>query len=366
MKNKAHRRVLLLLAALLACCVTADAQLFKKLKKKKKKQPVEAVAEVQPAVNTDSLQMAMADIRTCADNHFNRNAFLGIPMGISAKGFHTRLVAQGFSEPAHQQNYFYLYQGKAFGADARLYLLKSDSTAMVYGVSVEETAAGLTEQSARQRFQELKEQLSKVYGDGYVCSRGEEYVITTPLGAVSLHYERVAGGGGYSIGYQIDDAKAYSDAYREMADPAGEELPRDIDAGGLADTPCHSAIAELAQLLMLAGSPQKAKPLLATYDYKVGRETAAQLPATFSMGNGYQARATITKRGKAITAVAITANDRAELVRDDLLRLGFTEEGTTFVSGSLKATLTQNKQEQQVLSMSRNVPAKKGGRKRGK
>ena len=57
MKNKAHRRVLLLLAALLACCVTADAQLFKKLKKKKKKQPVEAVADVPQAVNTDSLQM---------------------------------------------------------------------------------------------------------------------------------------------------------------------------------------------------------------------------------------------------------------------------------------------------------------------
>ena len=123
--------------------MTADAQLFKKWKKKKQQQ-VE-VAEVPQAVNLDTLQLPMADIATCSDNRFNRMAFLGIPLGISAKGFHDRLTAQGFSEPADQQNHYYLYQGTAYGGQLRLILMQSDSTRTVYAVDIEETTIRQTE-----------------------------------------------------------------------------------------------------------------------------------------------------------------------------------------------------------------------------
>lgn len=357
-----YQRILLLVALIVTCSTIADAQLFKKSKKKKKKQ-VEVVAAPQE-VNRDSLQLPMADIATCQDNWLNRNAFLGIPLGITGKGFHNRLVAKGFTEPAHQQNFYYLYQGQCLGKNVRVNLMKSDSTGMVYAVSVEEVQAGQTEADARQRFQELKKQLRPVYGDGYVANGGEEYIMNSPLGSATLHYERMTGGAGYSVGYFIDDAKAYAQAWQEMEDRTGEEQPRRLDVNGLADTIRHADIAELAHALMQAGVPQKAKALLATYDYQTERETAVLLPAVFKMGGYYQARVSITKRGKTITAVTMTANDTQELVVADLMRMGYTVQGTGYGNGVYQATLTQNAKGLLVLTVTKPQAAVKGRRGR--
>ncbi|MBQ7471480.1 MAG: hypothetical protein IJS97_03545 [Prevotella sp.] len=355
-------RICFLLALLLSFSLTVDAQLFKKSKKKKKKHQVEVVAPLQE-VNRDSLQLPMADIAICQDNWLNRNAFLGIPLGITGKGFHQRLVAKGFAEPAHQQNYYYLYQGQCRGKDVRVNLMKSDSTGMVYAVSVEEVQVGLTEAEARLRFQELKKQLRQEYGPGYVANSGEEYVVNSPLGSVTLHYERMTGGAGYSVGYFIDDAKAYAQAYKEMEDKTGEELPRKLDANGLADTIRHSDMAELTHALLVAATPQKAKALLAAYDYQLERETAVLLPAVFKMGDYYQARASVTKRGKTVTAVSIVANDTEELVTADLQRMGYTGEGPTYSNGAFKSTLSRNAKGLLVLTISK-IPPLKG--KKGK
>lgn len=329
---------------LLCCCTTADAQLFKKWKKKKIQ--TEAV-EVPQRVNLDTLQLAMMDISTCPDNKLNRMAFLGIPLGISAKGFHERLTAQDFIEPADQQNYYYLYQGTAFGSPVRLILMQSDSTRTVYAVDIEETTIRRSEADARRRFMELKQQLQEIYGDGYICYGGEQYVINTPLGSVTLHYERTTGGGGFVVGYAIEDAKADAQAYAEAEDKGGEELPRTIREDGLADVELHADIVNLGQMLLQAATPQRARVVLALYDYVIGKETAAVLPASFKMGD-YLAKVNISKRAKILSAVTITANDRTDLVRADLERIGYTPQETGYSNGVLTATL---KEENGLLSL---------------
>lgn len=305
--------------------MTADAQLFKKWKKKKQQQ-VE-VAEVPQAVNLDTLQLPMADIATCSDNRFNRMAFLGIPLGISAKGFHDRLTAQGFSEPADQQNYYYLYQGTAYGGQLRLILMQSDSTRTVYAVDIEETTIRQTEADVRRRFYELKQQLRELYGDGYVCNSGEQYIINTPLGSVTLHYERTTGGGGFVIGYAIEDAKAsrledMESGSQGVQGVQGVQGGQEIKENGLVEVVPHADIAGLGQMLLQAATPQRARLVLSLYDYTIGKETAALLPASFRMGD-YLAKVSISKKTKMINAVTITANDRADLVKADLELMGY-------------------------------------------
>ena len=349
LKMKRYLRASILVLVLLCCCTTADGQLFKKWKKKKIQ--AEAV-EVKQTVNLDTLQLAMADIATCPDNKLNRMAFLEIPLGISAKGFHDRLTAQGFAEPADQQNYYYLYQGTAFGSQVRLILMQSDSTRTVYAVDIEETTIRQSETDARRRFMELKKQLQEVYGDGYVCNGGEQYVINTPLGSVTLHYERTTGGGGFVVGYAIEDAKADALAYAEAEDKGGEELPRTIHENGLAYVERHADIVGLGQMLLQAATPQKARVVLALYDYTLGKETAAVLPASFRMGD-YQAWVSIPKRAKTLNAVTVTANDRADLVKADLERIGYTPQETGYSNGVLTATVKEEANGQLSLTFAK-------------
>lgn len=348
-------RTLFLLVVALLVCNTAEAQLFKKWKKKKVK--TEVAMEQSQVVNTDTLQLPMADISTCRDNRLNRMAFLDIPLGISAKGFHERLTMQGFSEPTDQQGHYYLYQGRALGETVRVILMQSDSTHTVYAVDLEESAIRQSESEVRRRFQEVKQELTKVYGKGYVCNNGEQYVINTQLGTVTLHYERTTGGGGFVVGYAIEDAKADAQAFAEAEWQAAEEQPRRITERGLAEMLLHSDMAGIAQLVMQAGTPQKARAALAVYDYTVGRETAAVLPAEFLMGD-YKAKVSIGKKARAITSVTVTANDTPELVKADLLRMGYTEKEGSYTNGVLNAKLQTAADNTLTLTMSRPGTAK--------
>ena len=116
---------------------TADAQFLKKLFKKKAK--TEKKASTTADGIDDDAQVAMADITTLADHTNNRNAFMGIPLGIKGDRFEKRLLAMGFVERKHegkQTAKSYIYEGPVLGARATVTLAVSDQTDRVYAVDV--------------------------------------------------------------------------------------------------------------------------------------------------------------------------------------------------------------------------------------
>ena len=122
-------------------CQPADAQFFKKLFKKKAKTEKKTVTKTDGI--DDAAQTAMLDITTLADNSNNRNAFLGIPLGIKGERFEQLLREKGFAErkaEGKQTAKSYIYDGEVFGKRATVTLAVSDQTDRVYAVDV--TAEG--------------------------------------------------------------------------------------------------------------------------------------------------------------------------------------------------------------------------------
>ena len=110
-------------------CQPADAQFLKKLFKKKAK--TEKKASVKIDGIDDDAQTAMIDIATLADNTNNRNAFMGIPLGIKGDRFEKQLLEKGFTErkpEGKQTAKSYIYDGEVFGTHSTVTLAVSDQT----------------------------------------------------------------------------------------------------------------------------------------------------------------------------------------------------------------------------------------------
>ena len=332
------------------CCVMAlafqpaDAQFFKKIFKKKAK------TEKKTAVKTDGInddaQLAMVDIATCADNTLNRNAFMGIPLGVKADRFEQLLLQKGFEEQKHegrQTAKSYIYEGDVYGARSVVTLAVSDQTARVYAVDIADETVYPSEQAVRQRFQQLKSELCKVYGRGYVDNQGEAYTIQTRLGTVSLHYERASLTSSFSIGFALDDAKAYHMAYGEMDDKEHETAPRVIE-GGLAAACHHTDLVGLGVKLMQNRTVKVAQTVLQNYDYTLGKANVKVVPASFAMGD-YQVSVSLARKKQLFTTVTMTAPDDKEAVCRDLTTYGFTSsDQKTWRQGKMTAVVSEDKQ----------------------
>ena len=166
---------------LLLICMTfalvsqpAEAQFFKKLFKKKKAKTEQKAVQKTDGID-DAAQTALVDVTTLTDNSNNRNAFLGIPLGIKAERFERLLLEQGFTErkpEGKQTAKSYIYDGEVFGARSTVTLAVSDQTARVYAVDVTDEAVYNSEKEVIARFQAVKSQLQQVYGIGYVDNQG--------------------------------------------------------------------------------------------------------------------------------------------------------------------------------------------------
>jgi hypothetical protein len=345
------KKVVFTLMAMALVCQPADAQFFKKLFKKKK-----AKTEKKAPVKTDGIdddaQTAMFDIASSADNTNNRNAFMGIPIGIKADRFEKLLLEKGFEErkaEGKQTAKSYIYTGQVYGARSTVTLAVSDQTGRVYAVDIADEMVYNSEKDVKTRFQFVKEQLQKVYGSGYVDNQGEAYTIQTRLGTVSLHYERGLAGS-YSLGFALDDAKAYQMAYNEMSDKEYEAPPRKIE-NGLATINLHTDIVGLGVRLLKDKTLASAKKVFLDYDYVVGKATAKQQNATFTLDD-YQSTVMLTRKKQSFTAVDITANDDLESVKKDLQLYGFTTtDSQNFQQGKMTATLSTDAQGRVVLRM---------------
>lgn len=343
---------------LIAICLTlalgyqpADAQLLKKLFKKKAKTETKAAVTKSDGID-DNVQTALIDITTLTDNSNNRNAFQGIPLGIKADRFEQLLLQQGFTErkpETKQTAKSYIYDSKVYGTEAVVTLAVTEQTARVYAVDVTDVAVYPSEQAVTQRFKQLKGELNKVYGQGYVDNQGEAYTIQSRLGTVNLHYERGSLTSSYTIGFALDDAKAYQMAYNEMEDKEYETAPRTIEAG-LAAACNHTDLVGLSVKLLQNRTVAKSQAVLRQYDYKLGKATAKAVPATFAM-DGYQVTASLLRRKQAITTVTLTATDDTEAIRRDLQTYGFTStDQKTYRQGKMTLTLSTDKQGRVVLT----------------
>ena len=237
-----------------------------------------------------------------------------------------------------------------YGVRSMVTLAVSDQTARVYAVDVTDETVYPSEQQAAARFLTVKRQLQQEYGPGYVDSQGEAYTIQTRLGTVSLHYERGPLGSSYTLGFALDDAKAYKMAYDEMDDKQYETAPRTIEAG-LAPACHHTDLVGLGVRLLQSRTVKGAQTVLRHYDYTLGKMTAKALPATFQMGH-YRATATLLRRKQSVTAVTLTATDDPQAVRKDLQTYGFTtSDQQTYRQGTMTASLSLDKQGRVVLTM---------------
>jgi hypothetical protein len=336
----------LAVAAFMLMPQEAEAQLFKKLFGKKKKAVVE-----QPVVASEPEQTVMLPVDSLEDHANNRNGFLGIPLGIPASSFENQLIGKGFTEVTATSGKSYMYQGSVLEQDATVRLALTEQTGRVYAVAVELAEHVVAEADAKRLLSGLRGKLAGIYGKGYVEEGGSIYVIVTRLGTVRLSYERMVDAG-YGVSFMVDDAKAYALAYQEMEDKENEELPRALEHG-LAPACCHSGIVGLATLIMEGGTLQKARQLLRDYDYAVGKERTKDLPATFSLPDGYKAVASIAKRGRNLVSVTISAHDDVQAIQADLARYGYTLKGKTYSNGKLTASLTQDKQGRDVLVLTK-------------
>ena len=331
-------------------CQPADAQFFKKLFKKKAKTEKKAAVTKTDGIDDDA-QTAMMDITTLADNSNNRNAFMGIPLGIKGDRFEKQLLEKGFTErkaEGKQTAKAYIYDGEVYGARATVTLAVSDQTDRVYAVDVTDETVYNSEKDVKARFQFLKGELQKVYGMGYVDNQGEAYTIQTRLGTVNLHYERGSLTNCYSLGFALDDAKGYQMAYKEMEDKEYETAPRNIEKG-LASACNHTDLVGLGVCLYQNRTIKGAQTVLRSYDYTLGKATPKAVPATFTMAD-YQSAASLARKKQTITAITLTATDDMEDVCKDLTTYGFTsDDRKTWRQGKMTAVVSTDKEGRVVL-----------------
>ena len=349
------KKILLIMLGALLVAQPSDAQFFKKLLKKKNKTEKKKKSGSKVDGIDDQAQTAMADWATFADNQNNRNAFLNIPLGIKADRFEKLLMEQGFAErkpEGKQTAKSYIYEGDVYGAQSIVTLITTEQTARVYAVDVEEEQIYPSLQAVQLRFQELKKQLTAVYGLGYVDNQGEAYTIQTRLGTVGLHYERGSLTSSYTIGFSLDDAKAYQMAYGEMdaEDKEYETAPRTIE-GGLALACNHTDLVGLGVKLLQNRQLKAAQTVLRSYDYKIGKATPKAVPATFTM-NDYQASVSLTRKKQTITSVVVTATDDIAAISKDLQTYGFTSsDQKTWRQGNVLVSVSTDKQGRVVVTL---------------
>ena len=335
------KKIVFALLAVALVCQPADAQFLKKLFKKKAKTEKKTTTKADGI--DDDAQTVMIDITTLADNTNNRNAFMGIPLGIKGERFEKQLLAIGFVErkpEGKQTSKSYIYDGEVYGAHSTVTLAVSDQTDRVYAVDVTDETVYNSEKDVKARFQQLKAELQKIYGNGYVDNQGEAYTIQTRLGTVNLHYERGSLTNSYSLGF----------AYSEMEDKEYEATPRTITAG-LAAACNHTDLVGLGVRLLQNRSLKGAQTVLRSYDYVLGKATAKVVPAAFAMDN-YRATASLTRRKQAITVITLTATDDAEAVRKDLKTYGFvSDDQKTWRQGQMTAVVASDKEGRVVLTL---------------
>ena len=343
------KKIIMILLAMAWICQPAEAQLFKKLFKKKAK--TEKRGSVKDAAIDDDAQVALADIATFSDNRNNRNAFLQIPLGIKADRFEKQLLQQGFVErknEGRQTSKTYFYEGEVYGAKSIVTLAVSEQTGRVYAVDVQDQTIYLSELDVKKRFAILKEKLIKEYGRGFIDNQGEAYTIQSRLGTVNMHYERNSLTTSYSIGFALDDAKAYQMAYQEMEDKEYETAPRVI-SDGLAAACNHTDLVGLGVKLLQNKTLKGAQDVLRSYDYTLGKTTAKVVSASLTIGD-YKASASLARRKQAITAITLTANDDKEAVCRDLQTNGFvSSDQKSWQQGKMTAALSTDKQGRVVL-----------------
>lgn len=337
--------------ALALLCQPAEAQFLKKLFKKKAKTEKKAGGKADGT--DDSAQTALMDVSQLSDNSNNRNAFMGIPLGIKGDRFEKLLLEKGFTERTRegkQTAKSYIYDGEVYGVRCMVTLALSDQTERVYAVDVTDETVYDSEKAVQKRFQQLKSELQKIYGKGYVDNQGEAYTIQSQLGTVNLHYERNTMMSSFSLGFALDDAKAYAQAYAEMEDKEYEDAPRKIELG-LAPKCNHTDLVGLGVSLLQNRTVKGAQSVLLSYDYKMGKTTSKMLSASFLMGD-YTASAALTRRKQTVTGITLTANDDIEAVCKDLGTNGFTsDDRKTWRQGKMTAVVTTDKEGRVVLTL---------------
>ena len=349
------KKLLLIVLGALLVAQPSDAQFFKKLFKKKAKTEKKKKSGSKADGIDDEAQVAMADWATAVDNLNNRNAFLNIPLGIKADRFEKSLIEKNFTErkpEGKQTAKSYVYEGDVYGAKSIVTLATTDQTARVYAVDVEEEQIYPSLQAVQQRFQVLKKQLVSVYGQGFVDNQGEAYTIQTRLGTISLHYERGSLTSSYTIGFTLDDAKAYCMAYDEMdaEDKEYENAPRGIEKG-LAQACNHIDLVGLGVKLLQNRQLKAAQTVLRSYDYKVGKVSAKSVPATFVMAD-YQATVSMVRKKQNITSATITATDDMAAICKDLKTYGFTSsDQKTWRQGGMTVVVSTDKQGRVVVTL---------------
>ena len=345
------KKIVFVLLAVALMSQPAEAQFLKKLFKKKAK--TERKTTNVADGTDDSALVAMMDVTALSDNSNNRNAFMGIPLGIMGDRFEKLLLEKGFVERSHegkQTAKSYIYDGEVYGTRAMVTLEVSDQTGRVYAVDVADETIYNSEKAVQKRFQQLKDELRKVYGAGYVDNQGEEYTIQTQLGTINLHYERNSLMSSYSLGFALDDAKAYAMAYAEMEDKEYEAVPRKIERG-LAPACNHTDLVGLGVCLLQNPTVKGAHSVLRSYDYTLGKTTSKMLSASFLMGH-YTATALLARRKQSITAITLTATDDIEAVQKDLGTNGFTsDDQKIWRQGKMTAVVTTDKEGRVVLSL---------------
>ena len=349
------KKLLLIVLGALLVAQPSDAQFFKKLFKKKAKTEKKKKSGSKADGIDDEAQVAMADWATAVDNLNNRNAFLNITLGIKADRFEKSLIEKSFTErkpEGKQTAKSYVYEGDVYGAKSIVTLATTDQTARVYAVDVEEEQIYPSLQAVQQRFQTLKKQLVSVYGQGFVDNQGEAYTIQTRLGTISLHYERGSLTSSYTIGFTLDDAKAYCMAYDEMdaEDKEYENAPRGIEKG-LAQACNHTDLVGLGVKLLQNRQLKAAQTVLRSYDYKVGKVSAKSVPATFVMAD-YQATVSMVRKKQNITSATITATDDMAAICKDLKTYGFTSsDQKTWRQGGMTVVVSTDKQGRVVVTL---------------
>lgn len=345
------KKLLMIMLAVTFVSMPAEAQLFKKLFKKKAKTEAKA-SEMADGID-DNAQVALAPFASFGDNRNNRNAFLNIPLGIKADRFEKLLMQQGFIERKNdgvQTSKTYFYEGEVYGAKSLITLAVSEQTARVYAVDVEDQNVYSSEQAVKERFANLKEQLVKVYGAGYIDNQGEAYTIQSRLGTVNMHYERNSLTTSYTIGFALDDAKAYAMAYQEMEEKEYETAPRQI-TDGLAAACNHTDLVGLGVKLLQNRTVKAGQDVLRSYDYTLGKTTAKAISASFILDT-YKVVASLSRRKQNITAITLTANDDVNAICHDLQTNGFTSSNQkVWQQGKMSVAVSTDKQGRVVLML---------------
>ena len=345
------KKIIMILLAVAFVSLPANAQFFKKLFKKKAK--TETNASVKDDAIDDDAQVALADISTFSNNRNNRNAFLQIPLGIRANRFEKLLLQQDFVERKNegkQTSKTYTYEGEVYGTKCIVSLAVSERTGRVYAVDVEEQTIYPSEKDVKLRFATLKEKLVKEYGRGFIDNQGEAYTIQNRLGTVNMHYERNSLTTSYTIGFALDDAKAYSMAYQEMDDKEYETAPRTI-TDGLAAACNHTDLVGLGVKLLQCNNLKGAQTVLRNYDYTLGKTTAKAVAASYILDD-YKVSVSLTRRKQNVILITLTANDDMAAVCRDLQTNGFTSaDQKNWQQGKMSVAVSTDKQGRVVMTL---------------